>query len=87
MRLFVSSPGSEVSLGRLLEQGVVQGEVGHQLLQAQVLLFEFFQTAELQGLHAPIEVLPAVVGLLGDPDLLADLADRTAGGQVGFGVA
>src|SRR5665811_1879118 len=85
-RLFVSSPGSEVSLGQLLQHGDVQGEVGYQLLQAQVLLLELFQTTELRGLHAPVEVLPAVVGLLGDSDLLADLTDGAAGGQVGFGV-
>jgi len=87
LRLFVSSPGLEVSLDRLLGHSVVQREVGHQLLQVQVLLLEFFQAPELVGLHASVEALPAVVGLLGDSDLLADPADAAAGGQGRFGVA
>jgi len=59
------------SLRGFFQNGIVQGQVSHQLLQTSVL---FLKGLELRGLfypHTAIFFTPAVISLLGDAYLLA----------------
>jgi len=67
-RLFGASPGSEVSRGRLSKDCVVERYVGNELLQALGLV----------ELETAVLLPPALVGLLGDSDLLASLGNALA---------
>ena len=77
-RLFGASPGSEVSRGRLSKDCVVERYVGNELLQAGVLLLELLQALGLVELETAVLLPPALVGLLGDSDLLASLGNALA---------
>ena len=44
----------------------------------RILLAELLQLAGLARRHPAVDLLPAVVRLLGDPDLATDVADRDA---------
>ena len=77
-RLFGASPGSEVSRGRLSKDCVVERYVGNELLQASVLLLELLQALGLVELETAVLLPPALVGLLGDSDLLASLGNALA---------
>jgi len=59
--------------GGLLEQLIVQDQVGHEPLEAGVLGLQFPQPFGVVSLEAAVAGLPAVVGLLADAELLADL--------------
>lgn len=72
-RLFGASPGSEVSRGRLPEYCVVEGDVGDEFLQASILFLELLQAFGLVELETAVFFPPALVGLLGDTDLLTGL--------------
>ena len=62
-------PGLEVSLGKLLllrrslrlEHRLVELGISEQALEAVVLLFQLFEAFGLCGLHAAVELLPAVI--------------------------
>ena len=77
-RLFGASPGSEVSRGRLSKDCVVERYLGNELLQARALLLELLQALGLVELEAAVLLPPALVGLLGDSDLLASLGNALA---------
>ena len=77
-RLFGASPGSEVSRGRLSKDCVVERYVGNELLQASVLLLDLLQALGLVELETAVLLPPALVGLLGDSDLLASLGNALA---------
>ena len=51
---------------------VVEGVVGHQLLELRVLPLELLEPLGLVEPQAPILLPPPVVGLLADPELLTD---------------
>ena len=67
--------GSEVSRGDLLENGIVQGLVSHELLEAAVLALEFLEALGLIEAKPPVLFPPAVIRLLGNFDLLAGFRD------------
>ena len=64
-------PGSVLSLKCLLQDILVQREVGNELFQAPVLL----QPLQLVAVHATVFALPAVVGLLADLDVADGLGN------------
>jgi hypothetical protein len=74
-------------LGDLLEQLLVQGQLGDEALQPGVLGLQLLEALGVVLLEAAVLVAPAVEGLLADAELLADLADGQALGEVGLGLA
>src|SRR3972149_1118361 len=75
------APGSPFSLQGLLQDLLVQGLFGHQLLEPCVLHLQLFESLGLVGLHAPVLVPPAVEGRLRHLQLLANLSDTLALGK------
>ena len=65
----------------LFADRVVQGRVGHQLLQSQVLLLECLQPLGRVQPQAAVRLPPAVARLLADTQLLADLGACAAPGR------
>ena len=49
-----------------LQDRIIQGQIGHPLLQLRVLFFQVFQLARLGSAHIPIFSAPAIIGLRGD---------------------
>jgi hypothetical protein len=70
----ITSQGSH-----LLEHGLVQGKIGHQLFKLSVLVFELTQAAKLNHAHAAKPTLSAVEGLFSNAGLTNQLLDRHAG--------
>ena len=62
----VSGTDSEVSLRRLLQNGIVERDIGYQLLESAILLLQLLQTPGLLHPHTTVLFAPAVVSLLGD---------------------
>ena len=67
-----------VSPGDLLQRGLLQLRVGQQTLQRGVLLLQVLQPFGVVGLEPAELVTPAVVRLLGDRQLAADVGDVLA---------
>src|SRR5262249_55730812 len=63
---------------RLLQDRLVECQVGDDLLQLAILLAELAQLADLGGAEIAEPLLPPVVGLLADPVLAAQLNHRHA---------
>ncbi len=78
--------GSEVSRGGFLRDRVVKRLLGQQLLESRILLLELFQTLGLVHPKATVLLPPAIVGLLGDPELAHHVARRRALGQLDLGL-
>src|SRR5262249_4850013 len=78
---------SPLFFGDLLEHLLVQGQLGNEALEAGVLGLQLLEPLGLVGLHPPILVAPAVQGRLADTELLADLGEAQALGQIGLGLA
>ena len=78
LRSCASATGLEVSPGGFLEDSVIQGDIGHQLLQPAVLLLQFLKSLCLIHPHAAVLFAPAVIGLLGDTQLPANFTYRGA---------
>ena len=57
----------------------IQRQIGHQTLEASVLIAQFPQLPYLKDAHARVPLLPDVVHRLADPHLRADIRDRLAG--------
>ena len=74
-RTACAARGSEVSLGRLLQNHVVHRQIRHRLLQSLVLLLERLEPLRLAHLHSPVLFAPPVVRLLAHPQLPAHLLD------------
>jgi hypothetical protein len=55
---------------------LVEREVGHQALQAAVLLFELLELLDLARRHLTELLLPPIERLLGNPELSADFGNR-----------
>ena len=79
--------GSEVSRGHLLKNRVVEGLVRHQLLEPRVLPLELLEPFRLVETQPPVLLPPAVVRLLTDPQLLADLGRAQTAAQLHLGLA
>ena len=77
----VGARGSEVSLGRFLQDQLVQCQVRHCSLQAPVLALELLQVPCLAHLHPAVLPPPPVVRLLGDAELPADQLHGCGAGQ------
>src|SRR4029453_11584368 len=73
-----AAPGSEVSLGQLLEHVDVQRLVGHQPLEPGVLGLQLPQPLGLTRLHPAVLAAPAVPGRLGDLQRPQDLGQVLA---------
>ena len=69
----VSGTGSEVSLRRLLQDGIVKGYISHQFLESGIFPLKLFQPSGLLYPHAAVLFAPAVLGLLSDAHLPAGL--------------
>ena len=74
----VSGTGSEVSLGRLLQDRVIQRDISHQSLQPDVLLLQFLESPGLLDPHATVLSAPAIVSVVGHAKLSAGFGNRTA---------
>src|SRR5262249_20085294 len=68
-------PGLEVSRGHLLQDTIVEREIGHQALQSRILLFQALQPFGLIDSQPAIFFLPPIGGLFRDPQLTTDLRD------------
>src|SRR5262249_43953603 len=77
-----AGPRSPLFLHDLLEHLLVQGQLGDETLEALGLDLQLLETLGVVGLHAAVLSAPAVERLLADGQLLADLADGQAGGQI-----
>ena len=64
--------GSEVSLGSLGQDHLVQGKIGDRLAQPLLLLLKLLQPLELSPGHAAVKLAPAIIGKL----RLADMTNR-----------
>ena len=62
-------PGLEVSRCYLLQDTIVEREIGHQALQSHILLFQALQPFGLINPQPAIFFLPPVVRLLGNPEV------------------
>ncbi len=62
-------------LRHLLQGGVVEGEIGHDVLQPGILLLELLQLLGVVGLHPAVLVPPAVEGLLRNLQVLGHCGD------------
>ncbi|MBP1770440.1 MAG: hypothetical protein H6P96_1058, partial [Candidatus Aminicenantes bacterium] len=72
----VVGPGSVCSRRQFLQNRNVDRLVGHQLLQPNVFPFQGLQALQLFQAQPPIHCPPAVMRLLADSQLLADLRRR-----------
>src|SRR5918994_7811664 len=72
------APGSEVSLGQLLEHGLVELGLGQQLLQPRVLRLQLAEALRPVGLHAAVLSTPAVPARLGHLELPEHLSEVPA---------
>lgn len=68
--------GLEVSLGSVLQNGLLDGQIGHDALEPLVLPLQFLQPPGLVTLQAVILLAPAVVGDIRDAGFFAGLVDR-----------
>lgn len=68
----VRSPGSEVSLRDVLQDGDVKRLLGHELPQPPVLGLERIEPLDLLDADASVLLAPPVVALHADPDLSAN---------------
>jgi hypothetical protein len=73
--------------GDLLEHLLVEHQLGDEAFSALDLALQFADTAGVIGLGGVMLLPPAVVGILGDAELAADIGDGQALGQVAVGVA
>ena len=69
------------------ENHVVERLVRHQLLEPRVLPLELLEPFRLVETQPPILLPPAVVRLLTDPQLLADLGRAQTAAQLHLGLA
>ena len=67
--------GLKVSLRHLFQNSIIQGDIGYQLLQPDILPLQCLEPFCLLYSHTTILFAPPVVGLFGDSDLPAGLAD------------
>ena len=74
-------PGSEVSLGKVLEHRLLQLRLRQKLFEPGVLLLQLGQSPGLLGLHAAVLLAPAVIGGLRHLDDAADVGDGLALGD------
>ncbi len=81
------SPGSVFSPSDLLENQFVDREISNGSLQPGVLRLQFFQPPGLIDFHPPVDLAPAIVGLVADADLLAGRADGFPLAQQNVGFA
>ena len=79
--------GSVVSLKRLFQNQLVQGQIGHRLPETTILLLKFLQAFGLVGPEATKLLTPAVVALLRHAERTAHLADRLTLAQGNLGLA
>ncbi len=75
------------SCAHFLENGVVQGQIGHQLLQLQIFLFQFFEFLGLGLVQSPIFIFPAVVSLFADGQLFGGLGHGHALAEKDFSLS
>src|SRR5271157_4347755 len=76
--------GLEVSLRHLLQDLLLQRQLGHQSTQTTVLFLQLFQPSRLFQLQSAVLFSPAVVGLLGDPGFFAGLCEGFLVGHFDF---
>src|SRR3546814_14955689 len=60
--------GSEVSPSRLLQDQLVERQVGDRPPEPKILLLQILHAPRLVGLQTAILLAPAIIGLLGDRD-------------------
>jgi hypothetical protein len=73
--------------GRLLEQFLVQGQLGDEALEPGVLGLQLLEALGIVLLGAAVLVAPAVQGQLADAGILADLGNAEPLGQFGLSLA
>jgi hypothetical protein len=66
----VCETGQSVSPVNLSEDGIIQGKVRYQTLQAGVFLLQLLKTLGLLYPHAAVLFAPAVIGAVTNPDSL-----------------
>jgi len=71
-------PGAEVSLGEILEHGLLQLGLCQKLFKPGVLLLQLGQPPGLLGLHPAVLLPPAVIHRLRHLDDTADVGDGLA---------
>ena len=76
-----AAPGSEVSLGQLLEHRLLQLGFCQKPFEAAVLLLQLGEPFGFLGLHAAVELSPAVISGLRHLQCPADVGDALALGD------
>jgi len=76
--LGASTMGLEVSPVGHLQDEVIQIEMGNQLLEPGILLLKFLHFHGLLDPHATVLFAPAVVGMVANPNFLADNGDGSS---------
>ncbi len=62
----------------VLQHHLVERQVGDEALEFGIFVAQLLQLAGFAGRHPAVDLLPAIEGLLGDPDLAADVPDGHA---------
>jgi hypothetical protein len=70
--------GRQTVLEHVLQDRLVEAEVGHQPLQLGILVLELLQPTNFRDAHRAEPLLPPVERLLKHAELAADLRDRLA---------
>ena len=68
-------PGLEVSSCHLLQDTIVEREIGHLALQSRILLLQALQPFGLIDAQAAVFFLPPILRLLGDAELPTGVCD------------
>ena len=71
----VSWTGLEVSPGGFLEYGIIQTKISYQFLKSGVFLLQLLEPPSLVYSHTSVFFAQAVIGVVANPDLLADSGD------------
>ena len=61
-----------------MQDGLIQGQIGHELLESTVLVLQLPQSPILGNCHLAVPLAPDVVGRLADPDGPCDLGNGRA---------
>src|SRR3546814_12746254 len=70
--------GSEVSTSRLLQDQLVERQVGDRPPEPKILLLQILHAPRMVGLQTAILLAPAIIGLLGDRDPPTRIRHRPA---------
>src|SRR5579864_341212 len=81
-----SGPGSGVSPDGLLQDLLVESQIGHGLFEPAILFLQVLEALHVVGLHAAVLMAPAKVRLLGNAQLLTHVGHGGSTAQLDLGL-